>query len=155
MPLRSDWSGQDCPIARSLDVLGDPWVMLVIRQALTGVARFDELRDELGVADNVLSRRLRDMVAAGLLDRHPYEGGRHEYRLTEAGRDLLPVINALVLWGERHRPMPGRTMELVHPGCGAVSTSAERCSACGAELRPGDAAWRKSWRDHDTPIPAG
>ncbi len=153
MPLRSDWSGQDCPIARSLDILGDPWVLLIIRQALTGVTRFDALRDELGVADNVLSRRLKDMVAAGLLERHQYEGARYEYRLTDAGRDLLPVINSLVLWGERHRPMAGRTMELVHPGCGAISTSADRCSSCGAELRPGDAAWRKSWRESDTLIP--
>ena len=66
MALRSDWSSENCPIARSLEVLGDPWVMLVLRQAFSGVRRFEQFREQLGVADNVLSKRLSTLVDAGL-----------------------------------------------------------------------------------------
>ena len=93
MPLRSDWTGERCPIARSLEVLGDPWVMLVLRQAFSGVRRFEQFRDQLGVAENVLSKRLSTMVDAGLLRRVPYQDQRrtrHEYVLTEAGARHLP-----------------------------------------------------------------
>ena len=149
MPLRSDWSEDRCAIARSLEVVGDPWVVLIIRQALSGARRYDEFRDQLGVADNVLSRRLHALVDAGLLTRSPYQDGnrtRQEYLLTEAGADLLPTINALVLWGEKHRPHadPAVRMEIVHLACGAVSSTSEVCSECGAVLA-GDVAWRKSW----------
>ena len=121
MPLRSDWSDRTCPIARSLDVVGDPWVMLILRQALSGVRRYDGFRAELGIADNVLSRRLQSLVDADLLRRSPYRDGnrsRDEYLLTEAGAALLPAINALVLWGEKYRPHPdpGVAMLIVHAG---------------------------------------
>ena len=69
MPLRSDWSTQRCPIARSLDVLGDPWLVLVLREAITGSRRYEQFRSSLGIADNVLTRRLNTMVDAGLLRR--------------------------------------------------------------------------------------
>jgi DNA-binding HxlR family transcriptional regulator len=150
VPLRSDWSGERCPIARSLEVVGDPWLLLILRQALQGDRRYEEFRRGLAVADNVLSRRLGEMVAAGLLRREPYRDGgrtRHEYRLTVAGSDLLPLLNALAQWGERYRPHPeaGIRMDVVHRACGQVSSSADRCSACGAELDAGQVAWRKSW----------
>jgi DNA-binding HxlR family transcriptional regulator len=112
MPLRSDWSAASCPIARSLDVVGDPWVLLVLRESFRGVTRFEQFRSALGIADNVLSRRLRQMVEAGLLRRSPYHAGnrvQHEYVLTDAGSDLLPVLHALGRWGEEHRPHPGRS----------------------------------------------
>src|ERR1700753_2150155 len=109
MPLRSDWSAHNCPIARALDVLGDPWLLLVLRDAMTGARRYEQFRESLGVADNVLSRRLRTMVEAGLLRRQPYRAGNRthdEYHLTAAGADLLPVLNALAVWGERHTEAP-------------------------------------------------
>jgi DNA-binding HxlR family transcriptional regulator len=145
VPLRSDWSEAPCPIARSLDVVGDPWVLLVLREAFRGSTRFEEFRSGLGVADNVLSRRLGQMVDAGLLARAPYLSGnrtRHEYLLTEAGADLLPVVHALAQWGERHRARPSGRMEVVHEGCGAVTTSADTCSACGAPLTSACVSWR-------------
>lgn len=146
MPLRSDWSEATCPIARSLDVVGDPWVLLVLREALTGTTRFDEFRSALGVADNVLSRRLSAMVGGGLLVRSPYvdeHRTRHEYLLTDAGRDLLPVVQALALWGERHRPRATGRMEVVHEACGSTSQSADTCTACGARLTADTVSWRR------------
>ncbi len=150
MPLRSDWSDHRCPVERSLNVVGDPWVLLVLRQALSGVSRFEGFRADTGAADNVLARRLHDMVEAGLLRREPYRDGnrtRQEYLLTAAGADLLPLLNQLALWGEKHRPHsdPAVHMEVVHLDCGGISTTADLCSACGGPMDPGHVSWRKSW----------
>lgn len=151
MPLRSDWSEELCPIRRSLDVLGDPWVLLIVRDALHGRGRYDQLRAHLGVSDAVLSRRLRAMVEAGLLERVPYRDGgreRHAYATTPAAADLLPVLQSLVVWAERHTPTPpgGAHMALVHETCGAETVDGATCSACGEPLRPQDVAWDKPWR---------
>jgi DNA-binding HxlR family transcriptional regulator len=157
MALRSDWSGKRCPIARSLDVVGDPWVLLILREALLGTRRYDDFRCALGIADNVLSRRLAGMVEAGLLVRVPYrEDGRsrHEYRLTTAGADLLPVLQALVQWGETHTTAPGAgRLDVRHTGCGAVTASADRCDGCGQVLTPETVEWLRPWRDRPvTPL---
>ena len=109
MPLRSDWSSAPCPIARSLDVLGDPWVLLIARQAFYGTRRFADFRERLDIADNVLSRRLSIMVEADLLQRVPYRDDRRtrdEYVLTAAGEDLLPILHAMVLWAAKHERHP-------------------------------------------------
>jgi DNA-binding HxlR family transcriptional regulator len=150
MPLRSDWSDRPCPVARSLDVLGDPWVVLILRDAMTGARRYEQFRSSLGVADNVLTRRLRTMVDAGLLHKVPYRAEHRtheEYHLTEAGADLLPVLNALVLWGEKHTaaPTPDAHVTIVHSACGRPTELADSCSHCGAALRPGDVAWHRPW----------
>lgn len=161
MALRSDWSASTCPIARSLDVVGDPWVLLILREALLGTRRYDQFRSKLGVADNVLSRRLQGMVDAGLLRRAPYRARRrthHEYILTGAGRDLLPVVHALVLWGEEHTTPPpeGGHLSIVHRSCGQPSTTPDVCSNCGDALRAADVAWRRPWRSPElTPLAAG
>jgi DNA-binding HxlR family transcriptional regulator len=146
MALRSDWSTKACPIARGLDVLGDPWVMLVLREIMSGVHRYDKLRARLGVADNVLSSRLHRLVDEGLLILRPYASGtrqRSEYHLTEAGADALPVLNALVHWGNRHTTAPKGPMRVVHLGCGAETSSADRCDTCGVRLTTDNVAWDK------------
>jgi DNA-binding HxlR family transcriptional regulator len=140
-----------CPVGRALDVLGDPWVVLIMRDALHGRRRFDELRDGLGISDPVLSRRLAALVEAGLLARVPHDGdgrARHVYEPTEAGADLLPVLHALALWAEKHTVTPegGGHMALVHEPCGQETTSADRCTACGAVLRAGEVSWDKTWK---------
>ena len=155
MPLRSDWSEATCPIARSLDVVGDPWVLLVLREAMQGVSRYDDFRARLGAADSVLAKRLAGMVDAGLLERTPYHDGRRTragYALTAAGADLLPLLNALVLWGERHRPRETGVMRVVHDGCGAETASADTCTACGEALDPATVSWRKP-RDPSRLVP--
>lgn len=155
MPLRSDWSQSTCPIARSLEVIGDPWIMLILREALQGRRRYEEFRSRLGVADNVLSRRLRAMVDAGLFTREPYRAEQrthHEYHLTDAGRNLLPVVHALVLWGEKHTPTPagGGHMRILHTTCGQVSDTPDVCSHCGTRLEPDEVAWLRPWRTPET-----
>lgn len=150
MPLRSDWSTEYCPIRRSLDVLGDPWVLLIVRDVLHGSGRFEQLRDNLGISEAVLSRRLRVMRAAGLLDTVDYERGgrtRQRYVATEAAADLLPLLQQLAIWGERHthEPVGGGHMALIHETCGQETTDAGTCSACGEPLRCQDMTWVKPW----------
>lgn len=161
MPLRSDWSDEACPIRRALDVLGDPWVLLIVRDALHGRGRFDALRQNLGISEAVLSRRLRDMVDAGLLERKDYRDGsrtRHAYVATAAAAELLPVLQQLALWGERHTEMPahGAHMSMIHRDCGGETMRGEVCSACGDVLVPEAMTWVKPWRGRrDDLVPAG
>jgi DNA-binding HxlR family transcriptional regulator len=104
-----------CSIARSLEVLGEKWTLLVVREALAGVTRFADFRATLGIAPDILTARLATLVAAGVLVKVPYqEPGtrqRHEYHLTGAGRELRVVLGALQQWGDAHRPYePGPTV---------------------------------------------
>jgi DNA-binding HxlR family transcriptional regulator len=150
VPLRQDWSKHPCPIARSLDVVGDPWVMLILREALFGVRRFDQFREHLQVADNVLSKRLAQMVDAGLLTKSPYRGRQRthdEYLITDAGADLLPVLDALAHWGETYTKAPRRrtAMSILHRSAGHYSETPTVCSTCGEKLTPDDRAYERQW----------
>ncbi|MFJ2356622.1 winged helix-turn-helix transcriptional regulator [Frigoribacterium sp. NPDC087798] len=99
-----------CGIARSLDLLGERWALLVVREALLGHTRFSQFRARLGLSPDVLTARLESLVAAGVLERSTYreDGARErvEYLLTDAGRDLSPVLAALAVWGDEHDPHP-------------------------------------------------
>lgn len=101
---RASFQPMPCPVAHALEHIGDGWSLLILRDAFYGLRRFDEFLNSLGIASNTLTRRLNDLVAAGLLERRPYQDNppRHEYRLTEAGRELRPVILTLMAWGARH-----------------------------------------------------
>ncbi|WP_110670573.1 winged helix-turn-helix transcriptional regulator [Salinicola halophilus] len=104
-----------CPVARALHCVGDSWTLLILRDAFQGATRFDTFQRDLGIASNMLTRRLERMVANGLLEKFRYQDrpARFEYRLTQAGRDLLPVILTLYQWGESHRPIPQRGLRLI------------------------------------------
>jgi DNA-binding HxlR family transcriptional regulator len=133
-----DYELAHCSIARTLELVGEKWTLLVLRDAFNGVRRFDDLHRRIGAPRQVLSQRLGRLVAAGLLRRVPYrEPGqrtRYEYRLTAAGLDLYPVLVAMLAWGDRHRPFAdGPALELTHRDCGEPIELALRCAA-GHEL---------------------
>jgi DNA-binding HxlR family transcriptional regulator len=161
MALRSDWSDEACPIRRSLDIVGDPWVMLIVRDALHGRGRFDLLRDSLGISEAVLSRRLHAMLDAGLLTRVDYNDGgrtRKGYAATAAAEELLPVLQQLAIWGERHTRMPadGGHMAMIHERCGRETTQGQVCSACGEILTSAEMTWVKPWKNtRDRLVAAG
>ncbi|MFI6344394.1 winged helix-turn-helix transcriptional regulator [Streptomyces sp. NPDC050560] len=150
MPQRQDWSRSVCPIARSMDVLGDAWALRILGEAMVGVRRYDDFRRRLGIADNVLSRRLGQLVDEGVLARAPYRGPRrtqYEYVLTDAGKELFPILSAMALWGERHTRAPGPTghLRVVHTACGTPSSGAEACSHCGTPLTKDNSHWERLW----------
>jgi DNA-binding HxlR family transcriptional regulator len=109
--LPRGYTGQNCSIARTLELVGDRWTLLIVRDVFLGRRRFDELSESLGVATNVLTDRLNRLVADGILRREPQgeRPDRFEYRLTEKGRELNVVLLALMQWGDRHiSPKPPR-----------------------------------------------
>jgi DNA-binding HxlR family transcriptional regulator len=151
MALRSDWSTRNCSIARGLDILGDPWSMLVLREVFFGNGRFDAMKSRLAVADSVLTKRLSGLVESGLLAKRAYgDGGRtrQEYVLTPKGEDALPVLNAVVIWAEKHLPAPSEQahMFVIHTGCGQRTSSADMCTECGERLTAATTSWHSLTR---------
>lgn len=145
MALRSDFSDHVCSMARGVDVLGDPWVVLILRELFVGVARFDAIVEATGGAESVVARRLVTLVDRGLVVKVPYETGareRFEYRLTDAGLDTLPVLHALSRWAAVHAPEP-RSVGIECARCGTEPPSADWCPTCDAPLTAETTAW---WR---------
>jgi len=140
------WDGlsdQDCSLARSLAVVGDRWTLLVLREAFLRVRRFDEFQARLGIARRVLTERLTLLVDEGVLEKVQYNDRpvRHEYRLTEKGLGLYPVILSLVHWGDRHYAGDrGPPLLHKHKACGRDFTSVLTCSECGEPVDPRDVA---------------
>lgn len=130
-----------CSVARSLAILGDRWTLLVLRNAFLGLRRFDDLQANLGVTRHVLADRLGRLVEAGVLKKVPYQDNppRHEYRLTEMGRDLYPVLLALTRWGDRWLDEGrGAPLEYLHKSCGRKFRPTMVCSECGEAVHPHD-----------------
>jgi DNA-binding HxlR family transcriptional regulator len=122
-----DYLQQDvanCSVGRAVELIGQPWVLLILREVFGGVRRFSDLQDHLGVSRSVLSSRLDSLVEEGVLETRPYRDGgqraRREYVLTEKGRDLYPAITALRQWGDKYLADPeGPATVTSHEGCGA------------------------------------
>ena len=129
--LGKDYERQDCSLARALEVIGERWTLLVVRDALYGVRRFNDFQAHLDVPKAVLADRLRGLVEQGILERRPDPAhrGRHLYELTAAGRELWPVVHSLVAWGDRHRGPGSRVFR--HAACGTSLDAAGACPACG------------------------
>ncbi len=128
-----------CSIARALAVVGERWTLLILREIFFGARRFDELRRRLGIARNVLSARLDHLTEHGVLEKVSYQNRpvRFEYRLTSKGRDLFPILLALLRWGDRWET--GSTppsLTLVHTRCGAPVEPVMACGQCGDSLAP-------------------
>jgi DNA-binding HxlR family transcriptional regulator len=148
---RTARSDVPCPVGRAAEVVGDRWTLLILRNAMVGTARFDDFRTQLGIADNILSSRLGRLVEAGLLTKVPYRDGgrtRHEYRLTEAGADMLPVLNALAQWGVRHGDGVDRDnpMRVLHSVCGQALTGGDFCDHCARHVPREETLWLRPWR---------
>ena len=119
---RTSFSDARCPIARSLERVGEWWSILILRDASLGIARFDDFQASLGIAPNMLTRRLRALTESGLLERRRYSDKppRYEYVLTPRGRDFRPVMVALLAWGNRHFAVEGPAMQLIDEVTGEV-----------------------------------
>ncbi|MCK2217242.1 helix-turn-helix transcriptional regulator [Actinomadura sp. ATCC 31491] len=114
------WTDPACPVARAVDLVGDRWSLLIVRDAMDGAATFTEFHRRLGIARNILTDRLRRLVEHGVLSRSAADGDgrRHVYRLTEAGQDLFTAVVALRQWGERHAFAPGEPHSVLVDGQG-------------------------------------
>jgi DNA-binding HxlR family transcriptional regulator len=131
---RTSFAKMHCSLARGLDLIGDWWSPLIVRDLYLGLTRFDELIEDLGISRNLLTRRLKTLVRSGIIERKVYRRKpiRYAYGLTNAGRDLVPAILALTAWGDRWaRPKEGSPMLFVHRGCGHRFQPQVTCSACG------------------------
>ena len=140
-----DVGSQPCSVARGVSVVGDPWTLLVLREAFLGTRRFEDFHSRIGASRPILADRLEKLVAHGIFERRPYQEKptRHEYRLTEKGVDLYPVIATLADWGDRWLDEGrGRPIERVHRDCGRVTTARLHCSECGEPLDPRHVATR-------------
>jgi len=129
---RKSFSDMHCSVAQCLEVVGEWWTLLIVRDAFLGVTRFDELQERLGISRNVLNQRLTRLVEGGVLTKVPYSEHppRFDYRLTERGRDLWPVIDAMRQWGDKHAAPDGPPLRLIHEGCGQLSEPQLVCSIC-------------------------
>lgn len=155
-PSALDWSSENCSVARTLDLIGEKWTLVVLREVFQGIRRFEDMRVRTGIPRQVLSTRLARLVADGILRRQSYrEPGqreRQEYRLTGKGIDLHPVLLSLMTWGDRYLADPdGPSLELYHRDCGGSVHLEMRCSDGHGQLtardvrpRPGPAARRRS-----------
>jgi DNA-binding HxlR family transcriptional regulator len=143
---RTDFGDMHCSIARALDVLGEPWTPLILRDLLLGFTQFDELRRDLGISTNVLTDRLKVLLEHDVVERRPLgpHPNRYEYHLTEKGRDAVPILLAMVAWGDRwEASRAGAPTEIVHGRCGKATTAELHCSECGERLEVDDLRYRR------------
>jgi DNA-binding HxlR family transcriptional regulator len=139
--LGNDYSGQTCSIAATLEIVGERWSLLIVRDVLLGVRRFDELQADLGIARNILQARLQRLLDRGVLEKRLYQERpkRYEYLLTEKGIDLWPTIVALLQWGDKHAASSaGPPVLLEHRDCGGAVDDHRLCERCGARLTARD-----------------
>jgi DNA-binding HxlR family transcriptional regulator len=139
---KASFADMECSVARSLEIVGEWWTLLIIRDAFLGVTRFDDFARRLGIARNVLTARLETLVDADVLTKVPYEEGsraRYDYRLTDKGRALWPVLTTLRQWGDEWVVGEGKAPVLLeHRGCDHVTTPNLSCDHCGEVLGPRD-----------------
>jgi len=133
---RKSFADMDCSVAQCLEVVGEWWTMLIVRDAFFGVTRFDQFQERLGIARNVLQQRLEHLIDRDVMERTAYNEHppRYDYRLTTKGRDLWPVLNAMRQWGDEYAAPDGPPIALVHKNCGAVAHAELVCSACAEPM---------------------
>jgi DNA-binding HxlR family transcriptional regulator len=133
-----DLAQEPCSIARSMAVLGERWTLVILREAFMKARRFEDYQQGTGIARNILTDRLNKLVEAEILERRPYaeHPGRtlNEYRLTQKGHDLYPVMVSLMQWGDKYGGLDAPPVTLEHKACGDVTAPRVVCSECGEEL---------------------
>jgi DNA-binding HxlR family transcriptional regulator len=134
--LKRDYPTQYCSMASALEIIGERWTILIVRDIFMGLRRFDDLQRHLGVARNILQSRLERLVDNGILVKRPYQDrpARFEYRLTVKGADLWPILVSLLQWGDRYAIGGERPIILRHRGCGGELDDRRRCTVCGADV---------------------
>jgi DNA-binding HxlR family transcriptional regulator len=137
---RTSFEGMPCSIAQCLEAIGEWWTVLILRDAFLGVTRFDAFQRRLGIARNVLTQRLTHLMDHGILERVAYQDNpvRYDYRLTDKGRDLWPVLTMMRQWGDQWAAPAGPPREAVHLTCGHVSLAVPVCDKCGETLELAD-----------------
>jgi DNA-binding HxlR family transcriptional regulator len=135
---RKSFSDMHCSVAQTLEVVGEWWTLLILRDAFLSVTRFDDFQERLGISRNVLNQRLARLLEHGVLTKVPYSEHppRYDYRLTDKGRDLWPVITTMRQWGDKHTAPDGPPLELIHKPCGEIAHAHLTCSACGEPIGP-------------------
>jgi DNA-binding HxlR family transcriptional regulator len=143
---RTSFAEFRCSLSRSLELMGDWWTMLILRDLYLEVNRFDDLVEDLGISRNLLTTRLGELVESGVVERVQYQERppRYEYRLAASGKELVPILFALTAWGDRWAvPDQGKPLELRHKECGAICVPEVACSECGGAVTA----------DNVTPLP--
>ncbi len=137
---RASFADMNCSVAQALEVVGEWWSPLIVRDLMLGVSRFDDFQERLGISRNVLTERLGRLEVLGIVERVPYQEKppRYDYRLTEKGRDLWVVMTALREWGDRWAAPGGAPIVTLHRTCGHEATMVPTCSHCGEVLEVRD-----------------
>ncbi|MGW7681233.1 winged helix-turn-helix transcriptional regulator [Kribbella sp. NPDC054772] len=137
---RTDFSEMACSIARTLDVIGEPWSPLVLRDIWVGLSRFEQIQADLGISRKVLTERLNHLVDRGVVERRPYDHRpRYEYVLTDKGRELTDVLMVMVAWGDKWLAGPaGPPVLYRHHACGKISHVELTCANCGKPMHSED-----------------
>ncbi|WP_329569704.1 winged helix-turn-helix transcriptional regulator [Kitasatospora sp. NBC_01266] len=144
MALGTDYAQQDCSLARALEVVGERWSLLIVRDAFYGVRRFNDFLAHLDIPRAVLTARLRSLVEADVLRKEPYQDApvRYEYLLTEAGLELWQPVHALARWGERHAAEHPSITVFTHDVCGNRISPVGICVPCGVAVTPAHVVMR-------------
>jgi DNA-binding HxlR family transcriptional regulator len=137
---RTTFGDLACSIARTLDVIGEPWSPLILRDVWVGMNRFDQIQADLGISRKVLTERLNHLADRGIIERRPYDRRpRYEYVLTAQGTELLELLMVMVAWGDKWLAgEAGPPVLYRHHGCGEISRPELRCAHCGEPMHPGD-----------------
>jgi len=129
---RKSFANMHCSIAQCLEAVGEWWSLLIVRDAFFGVSRFDEFQARLGISRNILDQRLNRLAETGILVKVPYSEHppRFDYRLTEKGRDLWPILTTMRQWGDKYEAPDGPPMLVTHKGCGQPGEAVLTCATC-------------------------
>ena len=134
--LKREYEGQNCSIASTLELIGERWTLLILRDVFLRVRRFEDFQRSLGIARNVLSARLQRLCDEGILERRVYQQRplRYEYRLTEKGIDLWPILMTMIKWGDKYAADNGPPILIEHKNCGGLLDEHLMCDRCGQPL---------------------